>query len=435
MKKPFQQNKQPSQGEIQPLLNLYNSGQLAQAEATAKVLLKTYPNTFFLHNVLGISLDGQGKFEEAVASYRKALSLQPAMPDLHFNLGIALSNLGKLDEAIASYRKAIALQPRFFEAYGNLGTVLQKQGKLEEAAASYRKAIAINPDALGHFNLATTLRNLGKLEEAIASFKNAVAANPGYADAYSSLGEALWHHGKFNDAVDSFNKALTIDPNNASANYNLALFLYDNGELGRAIPYFERSQSGDWRERVLYCLYKTEQYEAFKEKLKSSISSSIHISPFLATLSTHYAVNFDTADEYNFCKRPLDFVGHHTIEELAEPNSSLLAELLNDISHAEISQRKQSRLHHGVQSSGNLFKRPEASFQKLASLVAKTIERYRQQYAKEDCMFIKAFPKNIEFSSSWYVKMQSGGHLNSHIHEEGVDKWRGLFGYAKKQEK
>lgn len=423
MKKQFQLStqanlRQPTQGEIQPLLVLYNAGQLPQAEATAKALLKIYPDTFFLHNMLGIVLDGQRKFEEAIASYRKALSLQPTMPDLHFNLGIALSNLGKLEEAAASYRKALALQPGFFEAHGNLGTVLQKQGKLEEAIASYRKALAINPDALGHFNLATALRNLGKLEEAIASFQNAIVANPNYTEAYSSLGDALWHHGKLNEAVESFNKALAINPDSASANYNLAVFLYDNGELERAIPHFERSQFGDWRERVLYCLYKTEQYEAFKEKLGHSINAN-NTSPFLATLSTHYAVNFGAEDEYNFCKKPLDFVYHGNIEALSAPNSALLAELLSDINNAEISQRKQSRLHHGIQSSGNLFKRPEASFQKLAALVAETIERYRQHYAKEDCMFMKAFPKNIEFSSSWYVKMQSGGHLTSHIHEEG----------------
>jgi len=418
MKKQFQQSRQPFQSKIQPLLNFYHAGQLPQAEEAAKALLKTYPNTFILHNLLGIVLDGQSKFEEAIASYRKALLLQPAVPDLHFNLGIALGNLGRLEEAAASYRKAIALQPGFFEAHGNLGTILQKQGKLEDAIANYRKALAIRPDALGHFNLGTALRSLGRLEEAIASFQNAIAFNPNYAEAYSRLGEALWHHGKLNEAVEGFYQALAIDPGNPSANYNLAVFLYDNGELQRAIPHFERSQSGDWRERVLHCLYKTEQYEAFKEKLKYAISTD-NISPFLATLSTHYAVNFGVEDEYNFCKKPLDFVYHGNIEALSAPNSALLADLLSDISHAEISQRKQSRLHHGIQSSGNLFKRPEASFQKLAALIGETIEKYRQHYSKEDCMFIRAFPKNIEFSSSWYVKMHSGGHLTSHIHEEG----------------
>ena len=47
------------------------------------------------------------------------------------------------------------------------------------------------------------------------------------------------------------------------------------------------------------------------------------------------------------------------------------------------------------------------------------LEEYYEKYKNEDCEFINLFPKEIEFSSSWYVKMQSGGHLTSHIHEDG----------------
>ena len=91
-----QSNKQPSQHEIQPLLNVLNAGQLANAANMAKSLLAKYPNTFILHNVLGIALDGLGQYEGAINSYRSALKLQPNMPDLHFNLGIALYNEGQL---------------------------------------------------------------------------------------------------------------------------------------------------------------------------------------------------------------------------------------------------------------------------------------------------------------------------------------------------
>jgi Flp pilus assembly protein TadD len=65
----------------------------------AKSLLARYPNTFLLHNVLGISLDGLGQYDGAINSYRNALKLQPNLPDLHFNLGIALGNVGQFDEA------------------------------------------------------------------------------------------------------------------------------------------------------------------------------------------------------------------------------------------------------------------------------------------------------------------------------------------------
>lgn len=420
MANPFQQTRQPGQHEVQPLLNFLNSGRLAEAESLAKNLLQRYPSTFILHNVLGIALDGQGKVSEAIESYRKALNLQPNMPDLHFNLGIALSNVGRLDEAAASYRKAIGLQPRFFEAYGNLGTVLQRQGKLEEATASYRKGLSINPgDARGHFNLGTALRDQGKLDESIASYREAIRLFPNYADAHSNLGETLRDQGNMDLAVKSYQDALAINPNHPNANYNMAEFLYLAKKYGEAIPYFERSQLDDWQERSMYCLYKAECFEEFKAKLDSIIAAGPHTAPFLATLSTHYSLNFGTEDPYNFCKNGLDFVYQHAIPELAEANSALLQQLLHDIESAEIAERVQGMLHNGKQSAGNLFKRPEASFRKLAELVKQEFINYRNKFSGADCALIQSFPEELEFTSSWYVKMRQGGHLDSHIHEIG----------------
>jgi uncharacterized protein (TIGR02466 family) len=485
MKKTIQASRQPNQQEIQALLNLYNAGQLQSAEFTARQLLRNYPDTLILHNVLasscaaqrkfddaavsfqkvaalspnaetlsnlGLVLQEQGKTAEAAANFRKALALQPGSGELHFNLGIALASQGKLDEAIASYRKAAALKPKlavvhynlaivlqqreqadeaiacyrkalalepgFFEAYGNMGTILQQQGKLDEAVASYRKALAIHADARGHFNLATALRDQGKLDEAIASYRNALALQPGYAEAHNNLGEALRDQGNMQEAVASYQRALAINPTHAEANYNMAQFLYDAGRLDEAIAYFEKSQLDDWQERILYCLYKTEKYEAFNSRMQG-LAASKHTSPFLATLSTHYATNFGTEDNYRFCTNPMDFVYHNSIAALASPDSALLHELLRDIAHAEIAERKQGRLHNGIQSAGNLFKRSEASFRQLAALIQHEIEAYRQRFAGADCELMKSFPTETEFSSSWYVKMRQGGHLTSHIHETG----------------
>ena len=454
MSKPSSQPpKLPSQAEVQPLLNLLNAGQLPQAEATAKALLGTYPNAFILHNVLGVALEGQGKFEDAAASYRKTLAIEPKIAEIHFNLGVVLTNLGKqeeaiasyrkavalkpglavahfnlgtalqaqgkLQEAIASYRKAVAIEPGFFEAYGNLGTVLQQQGMLEEAVASYRKALAIHPDAKGHFNLATALRDQGKLDEAIVSYHHALAINPGYVEAHNNLGEALRDQGKMQEAVESYQNALAIDPDNAPANFNFAQFLFDAARYEEAIPYFKKSQLEDWQERILYCLYKSEKFDEFKDMLQNIVATTRHTSPFLATLSTHYAINFGGEDPYNFCKNAMDFVYQNSIAPLAAENSQLLSDLLRDIKHAEIAERKQGRLHHGIQSAGNLFKRPEASFRTLATLIKQEFANYRKRFAGADCELIKSFPAEFEFTSSWYVKMQQGGHLTSHIHELG----------------
>src|SRR3990167_210644 len=96
-KQPQPFNQQPSQLEMQPVLQWLNTGKLAEAELAAKKLVARYPNTFILYQILGIAQDGLSKFHDAVASYTKALALQPNTPDLHFNLGIALTNVGQLE--------------------------------------------------------------------------------------------------------------------------------------------------------------------------------------------------------------------------------------------------------------------------------------------------------------------------------------------------
>ncbi len=415
-----QHHSPPAPQAVQQLVNALNNGQLAQAESLAKSLIAKHANTFILHHVLALALDGQQKFAEAVTSYQNALTLQPNTPDLQFNLGIALTQLNRLDEAANAYAQAIRLQAGFFEAHGNLGTILQRQGKLAEAIASYQKGLQINPqDARGHFNLGTALRDKGDLAAAINAYKKAIQLFPNYTDAHNNLGETLRDFGDMEAAVKSYQAALALNSEHPNANYNMAEFLYLAKKYDEAIPYFERSQLDDWQARKLYCLYKGEKFDAFKANRDALSGGMPNISPFVATLSTHYSINFGEPDPYNFCKNALDFVYQQPIAELAEPNSALLKQLLHDINNADIAERVQGMLTNGKQSAGNLFKRPEASFRALAELIKQEFLNYKNTFKDADCELIKSFPSELEFTSSWYVKMRQGGHLSPHIHEIG----------------
>ncbi len=450
--KPAQATRPPSQAEIQPLLNLLNSGRLAQAEASARSLLRTYPEAFILHNVLGVALEGQQKFldaaatyrraiaidpkvaeihfnlgvvlghldqvEEAIASYRQAVALKPGLAVAHFNLGIILQQHGRLDEAVDAYRRAIALEPGFYEALGNLGTVLQKQGKLEQAIATYHRALAIQPDARGYFNLGTALRDEGKHQEAMDSYLKALEIHPSYADAHNNLGEIFRDRGNMTEAIQCYENAMAIDPDHPNANYNMGEFHSLAKQYKEAIPYFERSRFEDFQERAMECLYKTERFDEFREKLNTMVHSGKK-SMMLATLSTHHATNFGVVDEYNFCPDPMRFAWHTNIPELSAPDSPLLKEVLETIDRTPIAARMQGRLYAGMQSAGNLLKRPEPAFQQLAVLVKQKISEYCEHFADENCELIRSFPTDIDFSSSWYLKMKKGGNLGSHIHEEG----------------
>ncbi|PHS70298.1 MAG: hypothetical protein COB23_04065 [Methylophaga sp.] len=450
MKQP-QALRQPSQQDIQQLMQALNNGHLDFAETTAKKMLKKFPNAFVLHNLYGNALAGQNKFNDAAKAFRKALTIDPSIAELHLNVGVLMTNLNRVDEAIASYKKAVQLKPSltdahynlgtalqaqghfeqaedsyqkaialeagFFEALANLGVVLQEQGKLSEAIAVYERALLIQREAKVFFNMGTALKNEGRLGDAIESYNNALELEPNYAEVHSNLGEVLRDQGRYDESVTFYKRALEIDPSLPVANYSLAIYLYDSGDLEGALAHFQQSQFADWQERSLYCLYKTSKFDEFKQGL-DALTVAKHNSPFLATLTSHYAENFGTENNYNFCPDPLSFVFHTEIPEL-KGDSPLREQLLKDIREAHVEEKMQGRLVNGVQSAGNLFKRSEPSFRQLGELVKQAVQRYQDNFADIDCIFVRDFPKNFEFASSWFVKMEQGGHLNSHIHEEG----------------
>lgn len=414
---------------------LSNLGLVQQQRGRNEQALATYRRAFalkpdfpeLLYN-MGVVQDALGQLDDAAASYRRALTLQPRFALAWFNLGTVCERLQRTDDALAAYREAVTVESGFVEAHANLGAALQKQGRHDEAVAAYRKALAIQPTATAWFSLGTAQRDQGRLGDAAASYRKALALAPDYADAHSNLGEILRDQGDAAATIAAFRAALAIDPAHGEANYNLGLLHYDMGELAEAMPYFERAQIRDWRERVLYCLYKTRRFDAFRERLLAMIGASQpeagqrgvrHDSPMLATLSAHHAANFGVADDYGFCPAPLDFVFHSHIDALSDTSDALLADLLRDVTHAEIEARKQGRLHLGIQSAGNLFRRSEPSFARLAALIGEQVARYRARLAGETCVFAQDFPPDTVFSSAWYVKMSRGGHLTSHIHETG----------------
>lgn len=453
MKKQPRHQRQPHPSELQSLQQLFQSGLLPQAEARAKAMIAVYPGMLVLYNILGLSQQAQGKVREAVDSFRKMLAIDPRIAELHFNLGVMLSQIGETREAIASYRKALQLKPNFtvahfnlgtllqgqgslqeaashyqkaidiepgfFEALGNLGTIMQQRGQLEQAEQCYRRALALRPDARGYFNLGTTLHDQGEHKEAIRAFREAVRLDPHFADAWNDLGETLRDQGEMDEAIRCYKQALAVQPDHGRAKYNLGEFYCLAGRLQDAIPYFEESNFADAQDRALQCYYKTGQFEVFKQKFDQLTAHGQHASVLLGALSTHYATNFHLEDTYNFCREPMNYVVHTRIDELAEPDSPLLKELLYDIQHLAIAERKQGRLYYGMQSAGNLLQRSELSYQKLATLIRSKVRDYQQHFAGSPYQIISGFPQEIEFTSSWYLRMKKGGYLTSHIHEEG----------------
>ena len=235
-------NANPSQQQLNILLESYRAGRLSDAEKLALSFTQEFPKHPFGWKVLGALLGQTGRKCEALEANQIAVALSPKDAEAHNNLGNTLKELGRLDEALASCKQAIVLKPDYAEALYNLGNTLKELGRLDEAEASYRQAIALKPDyAEAHSNLGVTLQELRRLDEAEASYKQAIALKPDYVEAYSNLGVTLQKLGRLDEAEASYRQAIALKPDHAEAHSNLGNTLKLLGRLDKAVASYSQA--------------------------------------------------------------------------------------------------------------------------------------------------------------------------------------------------
>ena len=138
--------KEPSQDQLQPIVNLYNQRKFQHALKEASQLLQQFPSSVTLYNISGAANGGLGLLDAAIEAYNKALSIKPDYADAYFNMGIALKDQEKLEEAIEAYNKALAIKPDYAEAYYNMGNDMKDKGEFDAAIYSYKQALKIKPE-------------------------------------------------------------------------------------------------------------------------------------------------------------------------------------------------------------------------------------------------------------------------------------------------
>jgi tetratricopeptide (TPR) repeat protein len=370
-------------------ITLTELGRLNEAEVSYTQAIALKPDYAGAYNNLGNTLKELGRLEEAEASYKQAISMKPDYAAANCNLGIMLTESGRLDEAEASYRQAIALKPDYAEAHNNLGATLQKLGRLDEAEVSYTQAIALKPDfAEAHSNLGFTLQELGRLEESEVSYKQAIAFKPGLAAAHSSLGITLQKLGKLDEAEVSYTQAIALKPDDAEAH-----------------------------NRLLRCLYLLDKQSLFFDKLDYLINEET-ANATIGSLTCRSALKYGVEKPNLFCREPLQYVLHidmntqYDFEEIFVEKARLI------LNENRISNRKQSLLINGSQTSGNLFDIKNSFTEQIQKAIRLEIEKYRINFKDSKDGLIKQWP--IEYSLyGWLISMKSGGELKPHIHSNG----------------
>ena len=92
---------------VNALVTLYHQGKFDDVLSRSSQLIKEYPHTFVLHNIIGAIAYEKGQKEVAIEHFRQVIELRPHHPHAYNNLGAALIDIGELQEAKSSLQKAI----------------------------------------------------------------------------------------------------------------------------------------------------------------------------------------------------------------------------------------------------------------------------------------------------------------------------------------
>lgn len=162
-----------------------------------QMLDQRFPDSPYLHLVLGDAYLAKHKTDEAEHEYREASKLNPDLPLVHFKLGYIEFTGGRDAVAVELFRKEIALDPDFPESYLYLGACLRKLGRSKEALPVLEQAIAHDPNSsLAYRELGATLVEENRPDAALRVLKAAIKRFPNEQSLHAQLATLLTKLGR-----------------------------------------------------------------------------------------------------------------------------------------------------------------------------------------------------------------------------------------------
>jgi tetratricopeptide (TPR) repeat protein len=176
-----------------------------------KIMLARFPNSVWIHVLLG---DAHFKMSEATEARQEYLSALKLMPDLfepNFRLAYLTFEAGEYGSAIEFYRRALAAKPRHTEANTYLGEALRRDHRLTEAITQLKRAIQLDPKvALAYTSLSKSQADAGLLAEAVDTLWSAEKAFPNNSSFPAMRSRILAQIGKADDAKQAARRAREI---------------------------------------------------------------------------------------------------------------------------------------------------------------------------------------------------------------------------------
>jgi tetratricopeptide (TPR) repeat protein len=202
--------------QFQAAVSQYDAGHFAEAAVQLEKLLPNVPQSFEVHELLGLVYSAQSQDAKANEHLEKAVRLNPNSAAAHTNLAANLSRLGKLGPAEEQFRKAAQLEPENFDANHNLGEAYVRSGKIAEATPFLEKAQRIDRSSYDNgydlslaYLLTGQTKNARELVQTLLKQKNT-------AELHNLLAEIEEKDGNFVAAANEFEIAAHMDPSESN---------------------------------------------------------------------------------------------------------------------------------------------------------------------------------------------------------------------------
>jgi tetratricopeptide (TPR) repeat protein len=132
-----------------------------------ELLLKTYPDSAWVHLLLADAYFVKGQNEPARAEYLKAIARKPDILEANFRLGYIAFQAGERDSALRYFQNEVTLNPGYADARVFLGETLLQLDRRPQAIEQFRAALALDSNsALAYKRLATLLVETNQLDQA-----------------------------------------------------------------------------------------------------------------------------------------------------------------------------------------------------------------------------------------------------------------------------
>ncbi len=228
--------------EFQQAVAQYNEGKFAEAAVRLEGLLNAAPESFEVHELLGLVYSAQSQNVKANPHLDKAVRLQPDSAPARSNLAANLARLGQPALALEQFKKAAEIDPQNFDTNHNLGEFYIRAGQIAKAAPFLERAQKIDPSSYDNgYDLSLAYLLTEKTTEARQLVQD-LLGKKNTAELHNLLGEIQEKRGEFIAAANEYETAAHMEPSEDNL-FDWASELLLHETLDPAIEVFQQASS------------------------------------------------------------------------------------------------------------------------------------------------------------------------------------------------